>query len=170
VIQERHVTRRTLAECKAASFAESVAGLADRCRRYQQLLTLHTLAREPAATGPYSVALQAPYPRVLKKRFSVTTQASTTGQQLLHCTLRTHDPSKRTAEGPRLRPHGHWARLGSNPGLQGGRPATNRLSHDTAVMHTLWYKGVMSVWGISLLRLGIWIRRPLETYSVQFRR
>jgi hypothetical protein len=25
--------------------------------------------------------------------------------------IRTHDPSKRAAEDPRLRPHGHWDRL-----------------------------------------------------------
>ena len=47
--------------------------------------------------------------------------------------IRTHDPSKRAAADPRLRPpHGHWDRL-SNPCLRGGMPATNRLSHGTAM-------------------------------------
>jgi hypothetical protein len=29
--------------------------------------------------------------------------------------IRTHDPSKRAAEDPRLRPHGHWDRQGFEP-------------------------------------------------------
>jgi hypothetical protein len=40
--------------------------------------------------------------------------------------IRTHDPSKRAAVDPRLRPH-------SNPSLRGERLATNRLSHGTAL-------------------------------------
>jgi hypothetical protein len=46
--------------------------------------------------------------------------------------IRTRNPSKRAAVDPRLRPHGHWDRLGSNPGLRDEKPATNRLSHGTA--------------------------------------
>jgi hypothetical protein len=60
--------------------------------------------------------------------------------------IRTHDPSKRAAEDPRLRPHGHWDRpsttlpienptrtgLGSNPYLRGERPATEHMSHGRA--------------------------------------
>jgi len=33
---------------------------------------------------------------------------------------------------PRCPPHITWAGLGSNPGLGGEKPATNRLSHGTA--------------------------------------
>jgi hypothetical protein len=33
-----------------------------------------------------------------------------------HPYIRTHDPSKRAAEDPRLRPHGHWDRRDSNRG------------------------------------------------------
>ena len=48
--------------------------------------------------------------------------------------IRTHNPSKRTAANPRLRPRGHWDRLGSNPDFRGERPATNHLSHGTACL------------------------------------
>jgi hypothetical protein len=45
--------------------------------------------------------------------------------------IRTHNPSKRAAADLRLRPRGNWDRQGSNPGLRGERPATNRLNHGT---------------------------------------
>ena len=45
--------------------------------------------------------------------------------------IRTHNPSKRPAADPRLRPQGHWD-WQSNPGLSGEIPAANRLSHGTA--------------------------------------
>jgi hypothetical protein len=68
--------------------------------------------------------------------------------------IRTHNPSKRAAVDPRLRPRGHWDRLyltlsptnptqsaqGLNPGIPGERVAANRLSHDTAFV-VLYWKG-----------------------------
>jgi hypothetical protein len=49
--------------------------------------------------------------------------------------IRTHNPSKRAAADPRFRPRGNWDRQGSNPGLRGAWPATNRLSHGTALRY-----------------------------------
>jgi hypothetical protein len=49
--------------------------------------------------------------------------------------IRTHNPSKRAAVDPSFKPRGHWDRQGSNPGSE--RPATNRLSHGTAMDHPL---------------------------------
>jgi hypothetical protein len=45
-----------------------------------------------------------------------------------------------------------WLELGSNPGCRGGKPATNRLSYGTALMHDL------------LIRKILWIYSE-ETYS-----
>ena len=48
--------------------------------------------------------------------------------------IRTHDPSKRAAVDQRPRPRGHWDRHGIEPGSPRWKPATNRLSHGTALL------------------------------------
>ena len=46
-----------------------------------------------------------------------------------------------------------WTDPGSNPGLRGERPATNRLSHGTAMSHLLMGKTHTDVWGEKAKRL-----------------
>jgi hypothetical protein len=58
-----------------------------------------------------------------------------------------------------------WTEPGSNPGLHGERPATNRLSHGTALVcrFHLLLKPLLTVRGISLHLLPLKCQKP---YSV----
>jgi hypothetical protein len=109
----------------------------------QQMLRTHRSLKSYCATLWWRFFFFLPFFQVMEHRWNEIDRVKPkySGGTCRSATLSTTNPT--------------WTDLGSNPGLRGERPATNRLSHGTALPDVTWLSLPAATWTVCRLWMKV---------------